>query len=174
MIGLIVDDTYPSHRHTSVTWSGTGHSSFGHTANKMFNRKNGDQHNTNVKNTTPNTLLAFCSVRTALAAAKLWRFCLLARNLLNNDRGYVNGLGKKNFPGFFRFWFRHDGAVIAGQGRMSRGRSVAVTLKIKTVPRSGKRCFRPVRRRKRIIRKLIKNRRRRRFGVGRGLARVIY
>lgn len=84
MIGFIVDDTYPNQRHTSVTWSGTGQSAFGHTANTMFNKKNGDQHSTNVKNTTPNTLLAFCSVLTALAAAKLWRFCRLARNLETN------------------------------------------------------------------------------------------
>lgn len=87
MIGFIVDDTYPNQRHTSVTWSGTGQSAFGHTANTMFNKKNGDQHSTNVKNTTPNTLLAFCSVLTALAAAKLWRFCLLARNLETNIDG---------------------------------------------------------------------------------------
>lgn len=94
MIGLIVDDTYPNQRQTSVTWSGTGQSSFGQTANRIFNKKNGDQHNTNVKNTTPSTLLAFCSVLTAFAAAKLWRFCLFARNLENKKKNNKNKFRK--------------------------------------------------------------------------------
>lgn len=57
---------------------GTGH--VGHAAKKMLSRKNGAQHNTNVKNTNPRTLLAFCSVATAFAAMDLF-FVRPARNL---------------------------------------------------------------------------------------------
>lgn len=46
----------------------------------MLSRKNGAQHNTNVKNTNPRTLLAFCSVATAFAVKDLF-FIRLARNL---------------------------------------------------------------------------------------------
>lgn len=78
MTGLIVEDTYPSHRHTLTTCTGTEHS--GHAAKNMFSRKNGAQQSTNMKKTRPNTLLAFCSVATAFAANDLL-FVLPGRNL---------------------------------------------------------------------------------------------
>ena len=74
----MVEDTYPSHKHVSTTCPGTEHS--GQAAKKMFKRKNGAQHRTNVKKTKPNTLLAFCSVATAFAVNDLL-FVRPARNL---------------------------------------------------------------------------------------------
>lgn len=65
MIGLIVDETYPSHKHTFTTLSGTWHS--GQAAKMIFNMKNGAQQNTNVKKTSPRTFVAFCSVATEFA-----------------------------------------------------------------------------------------------------------
>lgn len=62
----------------STTCTGTEHS--GQAAKKIFKRKNGAQHSTNVKKTRPNTLLAFCSVATAFAANDLL-FVRPARNL---------------------------------------------------------------------------------------------
>lgn len=58
----------------------------GHAANKMFSKKNGAQHSTNVKNTRPRTLVAFCSFATAFAERDL-PFLRLARNLEQN-KGY--------------------------------------------------------------------------------------
>lgn len=57
---------------------GTSH--VGHAAKNMLRRKNGAQQKTNVKNTTPNTLVAFCSVITALADS-VFLFPLFAKNL---------------------------------------------------------------------------------------------
>ncbi len=84
MMGLIMDEAYPSHKATSTTCVGTGigHCGRGQKAKKIFNKKNGAQHRTKVKNTKPKTLLAFCSVRTAFVTVVT--FCLrfrLGKNL---------------------------------------------------------------------------------------------
>lgn len=65
MIGFIVEETYPSHKHTFTILPGTLHS--GQAAKIIFNMKNGAQQNTNVKKTSPRTLVAFCSVATEFA-----------------------------------------------------------------------------------------------------------
>lgn len=52
----------------------------GHDANNILSKKNGAQHNTNVKKTRPRTLVAFCSLATAFADNDL-PFFRLVRNL---------------------------------------------------------------------------------------------
>lgn len=77
MIGLIVELTYPNHKHTTTTWFGTSQS--GQAAKSMLSMKNGAQHKTNVKKTSPSTFDAFCSFATELAAI----FFLFARPVSN-------------------------------------------------------------------------------------------
>lgn len=78
----MVEETYPSHNAMSTKPSGTLHCGASQQANDTLSRKNGDQQKTKVKNTTPKTLVAFCSVRTAFAAtASFWRLFRFARNL---------------------------------------------------------------------------------------------
>lgn len=84
----------------STTWTGTEHS--GQAAKKIFRRKNGAQHRTNVKKTKPNTLLAFCSVATAFAAMDLL-LVLPARNLVNRFQLLLNSLGERNKAALFVF-----------------------------------------------------------------------
>lgn len=54
----------------------------------MFSMKNGDQQSTNVKNTRPSTLVAFCSVATALAD-RLLRLERLLRKLYTEYELYI-------------------------------------------------------------------------------------
>lgn len=100
MTGLMVEETYPSHRHTLTTCTGTEHS--GHAAKNMFSRKNGAQQSTNMKKTRPNTLLAFCSVATAFAANDLL-FVLPGRNLGRT----------RNVAFVFALWIRKSGESTA-------------------------------------------------------------
>lgn len=93
MIGFIVELTYPNHKQTTTTCSGTWH--VGHAAKSMFNIKNGAQHRTNVKNTRPNTLDAFCSVTTELAAM-FFRFTLPASNLQEKSKKQIKKKYKRN------------------------------------------------------------------------------
>jgi hypothetical protein len=60
MIGLIVEELYPSHKHT-LTNPGAGETHLGHTATKTLSTKNGAQHSTNDANTRPSTVDALCS-----------------------------------------------------------------------------------------------------------------
>ena len=61
----------------------------GQAAKMMFSMKNGDQQRTKVKKTKPSTLVAFCSVATALAD-KLLRLLRLFRKL-HKERKRVSG-----------------------------------------------------------------------------------
>lgn len=65
----------------------------GHAANNILSRKNGAQQSTNVKKTSPRTLVAFCSFATALAERDR-PFLRFAKNLEQRlmVRSYVSFL----------------------------------------------------------------------------------
>lgn len=57
---------YPNQSAQSKTQGGIPLSHSGHNAGTILRRKNGAHRTTNVKNTTPKTLVAFCSKRSIL------------------------------------------------------------------------------------------------------------